>query len=261
MDYQNIILETEGAKAKISLNRPEVFHALNSSMLKELAEAFRVLGENETIRVITLTATGDDAFCSGADLKEGMANAGRPLGEVLAENYEPLIIGIRECPKPVICQMNGIAAGAGMSLALACDLIVANDKAYMTELFVGIGLMPDAGSMYFLPRLVGVQKAFELCSTGRKIYMEEALQIGLVSKIASSDQLEASVSQLADYYASAPTVAIAQMKKALNLTYESSLQQMLTVEAKGQTKCGYTEDFGEGVMAFLQKRKPEFKGK
>ncbi|WP_304233035.1 enoyl-CoA hydratase/isomerase family protein [Jiulongibacter sediminis] len=261
MDYQNIILEIDGPKAKICLNRPEVFHALNASILEELASAFQELGENETIRVITLTATGAEAFCSGADLKEGMANAGRPLGEILAENYEPLIIGIRECPKPVICQMNGIAAGAGMSLALACDLIIANDKAYMTELFVGIGLMPDAGSMYFLPRLVGVQKAFELCSTGRKIYMEEALQLGLVSKVAPENELEATVNQLTDYYASAPTVAIAQMKKVLNLTYESSLQQMLASEAKGQTRCGFTEDFGEGVMAFLQKRKPEFKGK
>ncbi|MGR3810582.1 enoyl-CoA hydratase/isomerase family protein [Jiulongibacter sp. NS-SX5] len=260
MDYNNILLEVDNGKAKVSLNRPEVFHALNGAILKELQHAIKTLSEDTSVRVITLTGTGESAFCSGADLKDGMENAGKPLGEVLAENYEPLIIGIRECPKPVLCKLNGIAAGAGMSLALACDMIIANDSTYMTELFVGIGLMPDAGSMYFLPRLVGVQKAFELCSTGRKIYMPEAHQIGLVSKIVPAEQLDQTVAELEEYYANAPTVAIAHMKKVLNETYESSLEQVLAMEAKGQTKCGYTEDFGEGVMAFLQKRKPNFKG-
>lgn len=260
MAYNYLLFSIENAVCQITLNRPEVFNALNSGILQELAQAVIDASENKEIRVVLLTGSGDKAFCSGADLKEGGALSGKPLGESLKENYEPVILAIRNCPKPVICKMNGIAAGAGMSLALACDLIIANKEAYMTELFVGIGLMPDAGSMFFLPRIVGMQKAFEIFSTGRKIYMKEALELGLVSKAIPSEQLDDTVNQLLAYYATAPTIAIAEMKKALNLTFQSSLREMLNFEAEGQTRCGFTNDFGEGVMAFIQKRKPEFRG-
>lgn len=260
MEYSQITLEIKNARAIITLNRPDVYNALSGTILKELADAVKTVSADEKIRVIVLTGSGSGAFCSGADLKEGISNAGRPLGEVLKENYEPLILGIRNAPKPVICEMNGLAAGAGMSLALACDIIIADENAYMTELFVGIGLMPDAGSMYFLPRIVGMQKAFELCSTGRKIYMKEALELGLVSKTVPTSELREAVDQLATYYENAPTLAIAEMKKVLNASLTSSLEQVLNLEAEGQTRCGLTNDFGEGVMSFLQKRKPAFKG-
>jgi 2-(1,2-epoxy-1,2-dihydrophenyl)acetyl-CoA isomerase len=157
--------------------------------------------------------------------------------------------------------MNGIAAGAGMSLALACDMIIANKDAYMSELFVGIGLMPDAGSMYFLPRIVGMQKAFELCSTGRKVYMEEALNIGLVTKIVPYEALDEAINELTEYYKTAATKSIGLMKKVLNQSYNSTVDDVLEQEAENQDILGKTHDFAEGVMAFLQKRKTNFKGK
>jgi 2-(1,2-epoxy-1,2-dihydrophenyl)acetyl-CoA isomerase len=148
-----------------------------------------------------------------------------------------------------------------MSLVLACDVIIAADDAYFTELFVGIGLMPDAGSMFFLPRLVGPLKAFELCSTGRKVFMEEAVQIGLASKAVAREQLDAEVEALADVYTKAATKSIGIMKQVLNQSFNRSLESVLNLEAEGQTICGHTADFAEGVMAFIQKRPAKFKGK
>ena len=260
MDYKYIDVLVEDGVASITLNRPEVYNALNSGILKELTTAIHSATADGDIRAVLLSGAGDKAFCSGADLKEGNMVAGRPLSNSLKENYEPLINGIRNCPKPVVCKLNGVAAGAGMSLALACDLIIADENTYMSELFVGIGLMPDAGSMFFLPRIVGMQRAFEIFSTGRKIYMEEAVKIGLVSKAVPTVELDKHVEEIMSYYASAPTFAIGQMKKVLNQSYQSSLQEILDMEAEGQTKCGFSNDFAEGVMSFLQKREPKFKG-
>ncbi|MFT7436498.1 MAG: 2-(1,2-epoxy-1,2-dihydrophenyl)acetyl-CoA isomerase [Psychromonas sp.] len=260
MDYQFINFELGTAICRITLNRPKVFNALHGGILKEIAHAVETASKNEAVRAVLLTGTGKKAFCSGADLKDGGAMTGKPLGEILKESYEPVIYGIRNCPKPVVCKLNGVAAGAGMSLALACDIVIADEKTYMTELFVGIGLLPDAGSMFFLPRIVGVQKAFEIFSTGRKIYMEEALSLGLITKAVPASELDDAVNELLDHYATAPTFAIGEMKKILNKTYESSLENILKMEADGQTKCGFSNDFGEGVMGFLQKRVPVFKG-
>ncbi|MFT5886638.1 MAG: 2-(1,2-epoxy-1,2-dihydrophenyl)acetyl-CoA isomerase [Arcticibacterium sp.] len=260
MNFQFINFELDTAICRITLNRPEVFNALHGGILKEIAHAVDLASKNEAVRAILLTGTGEKAFCSGADLKDGGAMTGKPLGEILNENYEPVIFGIRNCPKPVVCKLNGVAAGAGMSLALACDIIIADESTYMTELFVGIGLLPDAGSMFFLPRMVGIQKAFEIFSTGRKVYMEEAVSLGLVTKAVPASELDAVVNELLDYYASAPTFAIGEMKKILNKTYESSFEDVLKMEADGQTQCGLSNDFGEGVMGFLQKRTPKFKG-
>ncbi len=259
--YENIIYESSGNIVTITLNRPQVFNALNSALIKEITKAVEIAAADDTIRAMILTSSGDKAFCSGADLKAGMDAGFTSLGESLRENYNPMIRAIRNAEKPVICRMNGVAAGAGMSLALACDIIIANKDAYMSELFVGIGLMPDAGSMFFLPRIVGIQKAFELCSTGRKVYIEEAVALGLVSKAVAYENLDEAISELTNYYKTASTKAIGAMKKVLNQSFNSSIDEILEQEAIQQDALGKTHDFAEGVMSFLQKRNPVFKGK
>lgn len=257
--FQTILFKISEQKAYIQLNRPEVYNALNQTLLLELTEAINICKNDENIRVVIISGGNGKAFCSGADLKSGLTNPN--LGEVLKTTYNPLITGMRNLEKPIICKLDGMAAGAGMSLVLACDVIIADKTTYMTELFVGIGLLPDAGSMYFLPRMIGTLKAFELCSTGRKVFMEEAEQIGLINKSVDGDKLDEEVEKLATVYANSATRSIGLMKQILNKTFENNIEGVLNLEAEGQTKCGYSHDFAEGVMAFLQKREANFKGK
>jgi 2-(1,2-epoxy-1,2-dihydrophenyl)acetyl-CoA isomerase len=171
-----------------------------------------------------------------------------------------MVLSIRNLAKPVICKLNGIAAGAGCSLALACDVIIASETARMSQIFVSIGLIIDAGSSYFLPRLIGSQKAFELASTGRIVEAKECLDLGLVNNVVPQTELDKVVADTATMYAQAATQAIGLIKKVMNQSYHSTLEQMLELEAENQDKAGKTPDFIEGVTAFLQKRKPNFKG-
>jgi 2-(1,2-epoxy-1,2-dihydrophenyl)acetyl-CoA isomerase len=258
--YNTITYEVSDRLATITFNRPEVFNALSGELLAETRQAVEAAASDKSVRVIVLTGSGDRAFCSGADLKEGIMLGQTSLADRLRSHYNPLIRAMRTAEKPIVCRLNGIAAGAGMSLALACDIIIAQKDAYMTELFVGIGLLPDAGSMFFLPRIVGMQKAFELCSTGRKVYMEEALQLGLVSKVVAYEDLDKTVGELVEFYKNAPTKSIGLMKKVLNHSFDATLDEVLDMEAHGQDTLGRTHDFAEGVMAFIQKRKANFKG-
>jgi 2-(1,2-epoxy-1,2-dihydrophenyl)acetyl-CoA isomerase len=257
--YQTIIYESKGKAAFVSLNRPEVYNALNAKLLEELRLAVTSASKDPNIRVIILSGGSCKAFSSGADLKSGLA--AEPLGKVLERTYNPLITAMINTPKPIICKLNGLAAGAGMSLALACDMILAHEDAYLTELFVGIGLMPDAGSMYFLPRLIGTQKTFELCATGRKVFMPEAKTLGLILDHFDDENLEKAIDDYINIFSEAATKSIGQMKKTLHMSVNSSFSEVLALEAEGQTICGFSSDFMEGVHSFITKKKPEFKGK
>jgi len=262
--YEHLIYEVTEGVCRITLNRPQVYNALNPGLIREITAAMEAAGSDAAVRVVLLTGAGEQAFSSGADLKEGMQNAGGSgmnLGESLRNGYHPMIRAIRNLPKPVIGRLNGVAAGAGCSLALACDVLIAADEAYLSQIFVNIGLMPDAGLTFFLPRLVGSLKAFELCSTGRRVYGPEAAQLGLVSRSVPRAELDAAVAEVVAYYAAAPTAAIGAMKQVLNQSLYSDLEHQLEQEATEQDRLGRSADFGEGVLAFLTKRKPAFKGR
>ncbi len=241
------------------LNRPDVFNAFNDQQSYELQDALKQVARDEQVRVVVLTGAGK-AFCSGQDLKAAATADKRDLSESLEKRYNPIIRAMRQLPKPIICRLNGVAAGAGCSLALACDLIVASATASMIEVFVNIGLVLDSGSSFFLPRLVGSLKAFELSTLGSKVTAAEALQWGMVNKVVAPEELDEAVAELAARYAVAPTKAIGLMKKMLNKSFSSSLEEMLEYEAYCQKIAGNTEDYQEGVTAFHEKRKPRFKG-
>ncbi len=257
--YQHLIYHIQDGVCTITLNRPAVYNALNTALIQEITQAFEAVHTDESVRVVVLTGAGENAFCAGADLKSGMSNA-TSLGDSLRKNYNPTILAIRNLPKPVICRLNGTAVGAGCSLALACDIIIAADNAKMSQIFVNIGLIIDAGSSFFLPKLVGSQKAFELCSTGRVVEAQECFELGLVNSVVPKDDLDSAVLKMAKQYANSATKAIGLIKKVLNQSSFSSLEEMLELEAIHQDLAGQTKDFEEGVTAFLQKRKPVFKG-
>jgi 2-(1,2-epoxy-1,2-dihydrophenyl)acetyl-CoA isomerase len=257
--FNHLIYEIKDGICTITLNRPEVYNALNPDLIQEITKAFIQAGEDTSVRVVVLTGTGEKAFCSGADLKSGITNVSS-LGESLRKNYNPMILSIRNLDKPVICRLNGVAAGAGCSLALACDVIIASETARMSQIFVSIGLIIDAGSSFFLPRLIGSQKAFELASTGRIVEAKECLELGLVNRVVAQNELDEEVNQTAQMYAKGATQAIGLIKKTLNQSYHSNLEQMLALEADNQDIAGKTNDFIEGVSSFLQKKTPVFKG-
>lgn len=258
--YTFLKFEVAEGVATITLNRPEVYNALNDEITFELQAAVKAAAKDDEVRVLIITGEGK-AFCSGQDLKAAMNAPKRSFSESIRKRYNPLIVGIRNIPKPVICKLNGVAAGAGCSLALACDLIVASEEATLTEIFVNIGLVLDSGSSYFLPRMAGSPKAFELSTMGTKVNANEALTIGLINKVVPSNQLSEAVKVYTDYYKNAPTKAIGIIKKMLNKSYHVTLEEMLEYEAINQDIAGATSDHKEGVRAFFEKRKPSFLGK
>lgn len=257
--YKFIKYELQNGVATVTLNRPEVYNAVNDGVTYELQDVFKKIGNDTEARVVVLTGEGK-AFCSGQDLKAVMGEEKDTFMNVLKKRYNPLIKLMRELPKPIIGRINGVAAGAGCSLALACDIIVADETAKFTEVFVNIGLVLDSGSSYFLPRVVGSTKAFELATMGSRFTGKEALEMGIANKAVPADQLDDAVKFYTDYYASAPTKAIGLMKKMQNKSGFSSLDQMLEYEALCQEIAGNSADYEEGVNAFLEKRKAEFKG-
>ena len=232
---------------------------MNDEITFELQAALKAAKKDTEVRVVVLTGEGK-AFCSGQDLKAAAATPNRSFSDSIHKRYNPIVKGIRNMPKPVICRLNGVAAGAGCSFALACDLIVADENAKLIEVFVNIGLVLDSGSSYFLPRLLGSSKAFELATMGTRVSGKEAEGLGIVAKAVPADQLDEAVKGYTDYYAKAPTRAIGLMKKMLNKSQGASLEEMLDYEAYCQDIAGSTYDYKEGTTAFLEKRKPEFKG-
>ena len=259
MDFKFITYEVAGGVATITLNRPEVYNALNDGITYELQDAWKAVAKDDQVRVVVLTGAGK-AFCSGQDLKAASGQEKRSFMDSLQKRYNPIIRAMRSLPKPILCRLNGVAAGAGCSLALACDMIIASEEATLIEVFINIGLVPDSGSAFFLPRLVGMAKAFELCSMGSRVKAAEALQLGLVNKVVAADQLDATVKEYTDYFSQAPTKSIGLIKKMLTKSATSNLDEILEYETYCQEIAGSTHDYKEGVAAFLEKRKPAFKG-
>ena len=254
-----LLLDIHDAIATITLNRPEVYNAFDDPLSYELQDALKKVEKDPAVRVVVLTGAGK-AFSSGQDLKAATGPGKRSLGESLQKRYNPIIRAIRNMPKPVICRLNGVAAGAGCSLALACDMIIASEEATMIEIFVNIALVLDSGSSYFLPRTIGYHRAFELATKATRITAADALQMGLVNKVVPPAELDAAVQAEATYYAAAPTKAIALMKKMLTKGMTGSLDATLDYEAYCQEIAGNSADNTEGTQAFLEKRKPLFKG-
>lgn len=259
MSFNSILYENKGSVAHITLNRPDVFNAFNDEQSYELQDALKQASRDAAVRVIVLSGAGK-AFCSGQDLKAIASKQNRSLSESLYKRYNPIIKAMREMPKPIICRLNGVAAGAGASLALACDFIVAAENASLIEVFINVGLVPDSGSSYFLPRAVSPARAFELATMASKVTAQQALEWGMINRVVAADQLDEEVGNIANYYAQAPTQAIGMIKKMLNKASYSDLDTMLQYEAWCQEIAGRSHDYKEGVTAFNEKRKPEFKG-
>jgi 2-(1,2-epoxy-1,2-dihydrophenyl)acetyl-CoA isomerase len=256
-DYQTILYGNTDGVCTITLNRPDVYNAFNEQMKKELNEALKEAERDAAVRALVIRGSGSKAFCSGQDLKEH-SGAKRSLKESLDKSYNPMIRRIRNMEKPVIGMINGVAAGAGCSLALACDMRLMSSSAKLIEVFIRIGLVPDSGSHWFLSRLVGMARAFEYAATGRDIPAEEAERVGLVNRVLPPEELEAETASLARTLAQAPTKAIGLIKRTLNKSLSGDLETILEYEALIQQIASETEDHREGLRAFLEKRPPVF---
>ena len=263
--YETLLVETAGNVCTVTLNRPDSLNSLNDMMTTELAKVVHELAHEPQVRCVVLTGAGR-AFSSGQDLGDLKKRYSDPehvphLAEELRRRYNPIITGLRDLEKPVLAAVNGVAAGAGLSLALACDLRIAADKATFIEVFVNVGLVPDSASTFFLPRLIGLGKALELCFTGDKVSAADALSLGLVNRVVPADQLMKAANELAARLAKSPTRAIGLMKQLLYRSFSSNLDAQLEAEALAQETAALTADHREGVMAFFEKRPASFQGR
>ncbi|MEP5152981.1 enoyl-CoA hydratase-related protein [Planktotalea sp.] len=258
MDYQTITYDVSDNIATITLDRPDVMNALSTQMRAEVTDAVRQGGKDA--RCVVITGAGR-AFCSGQDLGD-RANAGNmDLERTLRDEYQPMLNAITDCPVPTISAVNGAAAGAGANLALGADVVIASERAYFMQAFAKIGLIPDAGGTYFMPRQMGMAKAMGAALFADKITATQAEEWGLIWEVVPEDDFAATWKERARYLANGPTAAFADIKKAIRTSYENSLEEQLTLEAKLQGKCGQTRDFKEGVLAFLDKRPASFEGR
>lgn len=259
MNYQFIKVNQLGGVLEIRLNRPEVLNSFVMPMAKELQEALDIAASNKSIRSVLLTGEGR-GFCAGQDLAEAIQDNGPKISEIVHKTYNPIITKIRDLEKPVICAVNGVAAGAGANIAFACDITLAAESATFVQAFSKIGLIPDSAGTYFLPRLIGVQKATALMMLAEKLPAVEAEKLGLIYKVVADAELYNEAFKIADSLANMPTVGLGLTKRAINLGLNNNLIQQLEVEAVLQELASESCDHKEGVKAFLEKRKPEFKG-
>lgn len=263
MTYESIIYENAGGIARVTLNRPDRLNSFTTAMHEELRDALANLRADNTARVLLLTGAGR-GFCAGQDLSDRAVapdSAPRDLGESIEKNYRPLVLGLRSLPLPVVCAVNGVAAGAGANIALACDIVVAAKSASFIQAFCKIGLIPDSGGTYFLPRLVGTARAMGLALLGDKLTAQQAVDWGLIWKCVDDAELAPTVDALLAHLAQAPTRGLAATKLALYAAAGNTLEAQLDLERDLQREMGYSADYREGVAAFLAKRPPQFSGK
>ncbi len=245
---------------KIKLSRPDKFNSFNREMALELQEVIDLAEQDENIRALLITGEGK-AFCAGQDLAEAIDPNGPGIKRIVEEHYNPIVLRIRSIEKPVVCAVNGVAAGAGANIALCCDVVIAAESAKFIQAFSKIGLIPDSGGTFFLPRLIGFQKASALMMLGDKVNASEALNMGMIYKISSDEALQNYSLAIANTLANMPTKGIGFTKRLLNESLFNSFTKQLEREGQIQVDAAATYDYKEGVNAFLEKRKPVFKGK
>src|SRR6056297_858471 len=259
-DYQTITLEIDEGAAIVTLNRPDKMNALNTQMRAEITDAVKTVYLEQLARVIVLTGNGK-SFCSGQDLSDGGNAANLDLERVLRDEYVPMLRAITDCPVPTICAVNGPAAGAGANLALAADVVIAAESAYFLQAFTRIGLLPDAGGTWALPRQMGLAKAMGAALFAEPVSARQASDWGMIWECVADEGFEAHWQARAAHLAAGPTQAYKAVKEAIRGTWDNTLDAQLDVEARLQGACGQSRDFQEGVLAFLEKRPARFEGR
>ncbi len=261
MSYQHILFDTKDGIARLTLNRPEKLNSLTAAMHVEIRDALNHVKRGSGVRVLLLTGAGR-GFCAGQDLADSAVAAnGSDLGTAVETYYAPLVRTLRALPLPIICAVNGVAAGAGANLALACDLVIAKQSAVFVEPFCKLGLLPDTGGTYFLPRLVGTARAMGLAILGTRLSAQQAADWGLIWQCVADEEFEATLEALLSELAAAPTLALVRTKQAIYSSASSTLDEQLDFERDSMRELGQSHDYHEGVDAFLNKRTPEFHGR
>jgi 2-(1,2-epoxy-1,2-dihydrophenyl)acetyl-CoA isomerase len=262
MPFEHILYDTSQGVATITLNRPDVLNSINRAMAAEVRQALAQAGTDADVRAVLMTGAGR-AFCAGQDLAEAAPKEGPALdlGDIVARGYNPIVRTIRQLDKPVVCAVNGVAAGAGANLAFACDFVLASSDASFVQSFSKIGLVPDTGGTFFLPRLVGMARATALMMLADKVTAQDAVTMGLIHRVVDRDTLVEEATALARQLATRPTRGLGLIKRALNASATNGLDEQLALEAQLQAEAGSTADYREGVKAFLEKRAPVFVGR
>ena len=255
-----ILFEQQNSVAIITLNRPDTFNSFIRDMALELQSKLEICKQGDDIRCIMLTGSGK-AFCAGQDLNEAIDPQKPQIEEIVNQHYNPIIKSIREIEKPIIAAVNGVAAGAGANLALSCDIVIAAQSASFIQAFSKIGLIPDSGGTFFLPRLIGLPKATAIMMTGEKVMAVDAEKMGMIYKVYDDDGFQQQSINLAKQIASMPTKGLGLTKRLLNQSLSSTLSSQLEAEGKTQVLASQTKDHAEGIQSFLEKRKPRFTGK